>query len=188
MSNVFDSKKLEKLNNPTRINAINPDFIWELLKLKNPKVLVDIGAGTGIFSIEFSKKIDNSTIYACDISDVMINWMNENIIPSNPSIKTVLLNDSSLPIDNTAADLVFMITLHHELDNPKSILNESYRILKKGGKILIVDWKKNDFKQGPPQDIRVKPENVKVQLEECGFINCLIETTLDNFFIVIAEK
>lgn len=188
MSNTFDAGKLEKLNNPQRLKAINPDYIWGLLKLEDPTILVDIGAGTGLFSIEFSKKLDSCTIYACDISEVMINWMNKNILPSNPSIKTILLHDSKLPIQDNKADLVFMITLHHELVDTKSTLEESYRVLKDGGKILIVDWKKNEFKQGPAQEIRVTPEEVKTQLEENGFKNFIIDSTLDNFFITIAEK
>ncbi|MFZ0243787.1 MAG: methyltransferase domain-containing protein, partial [Desulfobacterales bacterium] len=65
---------------------------------------------------------------------------------------------NSVPLDDRIADLVFMITLHHELDNPSLTVEEPYRILKPGGEIFIVDWKKIDMDEGPPEKIRCAPE------------------------------
>ncbi|MCU9814108.1 hypothetical protein [Paraclostridium sp. AKS73] len=45
----FNIKKLEKLNNPHRIEMIDLEKIVENLKLRDNSLLVDIGAGTGIF-------------------------------------------------------------------------------------------------------------------------------------------
>ena len=46
----FDVKKLEKLNNPKRVDMIELGKIVNELQLSSKSVLVDIGAGTGIFS------------------------------------------------------------------------------------------------------------------------------------------
>jgi 2-polyprenyl-3-methyl-5-hydroxy-6-metoxy-1,4-benzoquinol methylase len=75
----FDPKKLAKLNNPERLKSINPDLIWQTLNMDNPQVLVDIGAGTGLFAKAFAKIANKAKIYACDTSEVMIEWMNENL-------------------------------------------------------------------------------------------------------------
>ena len=75
----FDTKNLDKLNNTKRLKWINPDLIWETLKLSNPITLIDIGAGTGIFAKEIAKKIPDGKIYACDSSSVMVDWMQENL-------------------------------------------------------------------------------------------------------------
>jgi tRNA A58 N-methylase Trm61 len=53
MNNRFDPKKLEKLNNPERLKIVPPQYIWKMLNLKNVRTIVDIGAGTGFFSIPF---------------------------------------------------------------------------------------------------------------------------------------
>ena len=79
----FDPKKLAKLNNPERFKTLDPDVIWDAFNLQKPKVLIDIGAGTGFFTKEFSKKLTDGKIYACDSSDVMIKWMQENITDKN---------------------------------------------------------------------------------------------------------
>ena len=50
----FDPEKMEKLNDPERLNDIPPDFIWEKLDVRTPGTLVDLGAGTGFFSLRLS--------------------------------------------------------------------------------------------------------------------------------------
>ena len=184
----FDPGKLQKLNDPQRLVDIPPDYIWERLHLEKPGVIVDIGAGTGFFSIAFVKKSKSSKIYACDLSDVMIQWMEENISPKHPGIIPVKTEEHNIPLDNRIADLVFMINLHHELDNPFLTIVESNRILKPEGTICIVDWKKKEMQEGPPVHIRYLPEQVKEQLKNAGFKEVRIYNDLQKHFLVAGKK
>lgn len=184
----FDPKKLQKLNDPQRLVDIPPDYIWEKLKIENPGVIVDLGAGTGFFSIAFLQKSGFSKIYACDVSEVMISWMIENVSPEHPNIIPVKTEEHSTPLDNEIADLVFMINLHHELENPSMTIEESNRILKPGGKIFIVDWKKKEMPEGPPVKIRYLPEKVKEQLENAEFKGVDIYEDLQKHFLVVGTK
>jgi ubiquinone/menaquinone biosynthesis C-methylase UbiE len=170
----FDPKKLDRLNNPQRLIDISLDYIWDKLNLEKSDVLVEIGAGTAFFSIAFLKQAKASEIKACDLSNVMIDWIKENVVPNYPNIQPVKTEENSIPLDDGIADLVYMINLHHELDDPNKMIKESYRILKPGGKIFIVDWKKENMTQGPPTEIRYFPENVMKQLQQSKFSNTLI--------------
>ena len=120
----FDPKKLYKLNNPDRVKDIPPEFIWNELHLEKPEVLVDIGAGTGFFSVHFLNLSKNGKNYSCDISDIMIEWMKENICPRYPGIIPLKMQESVVPLEDEIADLVYMINLHHELEEPEKILRE----------------------------------------------------------------
>lgn len=111
----FDPKKLHKLNDPQRLIDIPPDYIWEKLHLEKPDIFVEIGAGTAFFSIAFLQKFKPSTIYACDLSEVMINWMKENVSSKYPAIIPVKAEEYTVPLEDGIADLVFMINLHHAL-------------------------------------------------------------------------
>ena len=62
-----------------------------------------------------------------------------------------------------------MITLHHELEEPLKIIGEFAGLLKKGGKLLIVDWKKEETSEGPTLDIRFTEETVESQMKQGGF-------------------
>ncbi|MGA9537072.1 MAG: class I SAM-dependent methyltransferase [Desulfobacterales bacterium] len=184
----FDPKKLQKLNNPQRLIDIPPEYICNKLDIKKPDVLVEIGAGTAFFSIAFLQYLKPSSMYACDISDIMINWVNENVLPKHPHIIPVKSEEHFVPLDDKIADLVFMINLHHELDNPLQTVEESYRILKPGGEIFIVDWKKEDMPEGPPEKIRSLPEQVKNELIKSGFSDVKIFNKLPKHFLVVGKK
>ena len=186
--NKFDPKKLQKLNNPQRLKDIPPDYIWQKLNIEKPGVFVEIGAGTAFFSVAFLQKSTTSIIYACDSSEVMINWIEENVSPQYPNIIPVKTEENSVALSDGIADLVFMINLHHELANPSLMVEESKRILKPDGKIFVVDWKKKDMPEGPPVKIRCLPEQVKEQLVNTGFKHVDIFNELPKHFLVVAKK
>lgn len=188
MNKQFDPKKLEKLNNPERLKMIPPEYIWNKLKPKKYRDIVEIGAGTGFFSRAFQDLSGTGTTIAIDVSEIMINWMNENITEENPNIIPLKTNGSVIPLEDSSADIVFMITLHHELDNPSEMLNESHRLLRENGKIFIIDWNKQDLQYGPPKDIRCNPEDVAGQLETAGFKKIETDNSLKSFFLLIAER
>ena len=185
---VFNPKKLQILNDPRRLKDIPPDYIWDKLSIKQADVLVEIGAGTAFFCIAFLRHAKPSKIYACDISEVMIDWVEENIVPKFPDITPVKTEGNSIPLGDAIADLVFMINLHHELDDPALTVEEAYRMLKPGGNIFIVDWKKEDMAEGPPTRIRCSPEDVKDQLVNSGFKHVRIFSELPKHFLLVGEK
>lgn len=184
----FDPKKLKKLNNPQRLKDVPVEHILNKLGLEQSHVFVEIGAGTAFFSIAFLQQAKPSILYACDISKTMLSWIEENVIPDYPLIHPVQNHEASVPLDDEIANLVFTIHLHHELENPGQILDEAFRILRTGGKVLVVDWKKLDMAEGPPTHIRCTPEDVKSQMKNSGFKNIQISNELEKHFFVTGEK
>ncbi|NOX24574.1 MAG: class I SAM-dependent methyltransferase [Deltaproteobacteria bacterium] len=184
----FDPKKLQKLNNPQRLKDIPPAYIWDKLDMKQADIFVEIGAGTAFFSLAFLQHAKPEKIYACDVSAVMLNWMAANIVPQYPNIIPVKTAETSVPLAAETADLVFMIALHHELCHPDLTIAESYRILKPGGKIFIVDWKKEDMAEGPPTRIRCLAAQVKEQLLHPGFKDVKIFSEMPKHFLVVGTK
>jgi ubiquinone/menaquinone biosynthesis C-methylase UbiE len=156
----FNPKDLERLNDPVRVKNVNPDLVWSVLDLKSPSVLVDIGAGTGVFAKIFAEKLNSGKIYACDTEDAMINWMSKNLVYNSACpIIPLKSEETSIPLENELADLVYMMNVHHEFDDAQKIVEESYRLLKFGGKLAIVDWRCEEMEKGPDLSIRV-PEDV----------------------------
>jgi len=184
----FDPKKLEVLNNPKRLEDIPPGLIVNLLNLKDVQTLVDVGAGTGFFTVKFAEILNVNKAYACDISPVMVKWMKDNLVPKYPSIIPVLSEEKSIPFKDKSVDLCFMIALHHELEDPIAILKECKRILREGGKIFVVDWKRKEMNEGPPINIRYTSDIVKNQMQLVDFKNIFIFEELPKFFLVGGEN
>ena len=183
----FDPRKLDRLNNPERYKALSPEFIAEKAGLGKPEVIIDLGAGTGFYSIPFAKMYESSKIYALDISDIMIDWMVKNLSHDYSNIIPLKINDNEIPLDAGIADFLFMINLHHELESPGKMLGECSRVLKSTGKIAISDWKKIETEHGPPIEIRYKAEEVEEQLIAAGFRNIRVFNLATNF-LIIADK
>ena len=184
----FNPKKLDKLNNPMRFKALPPEFIIKKAAIENPEVIIDLGAGTGFYSAPFAEIYKLCRIYACDISEIMINWMQENLSPKYDNIIPLKTEDNSVPLNNNIADFLFMINLHHELDSPAKMLNECFRLLKPKGKIAISDHKKEKTEHGPSIELRYAPNEVKEQLLAAGFEKISIHSELSNNYLIIAEK
>ncbi len=184
---IFDPKKLEKLNNPDRYNNLPPDDIIKKAGLRSPDVIIDLWSGTGFYSIPFAERFSHSKIFACDISDVMIDWMKENITKKHTNIIPVKMQDSDVPLPDSIADFLFMINLHHELDYPIKTLNECRRLLKKGAKIAVADWKKLETEHGPPVEIRCETREVTEHLAAAGFKDITIHTEYPENFLIIAS-
>lgn len=185
----FDPKKLAKLNDPQRLVYLKPDIIWEKIALENPSVLIDIGAGTGFFALLFSKKLRNGKIYACDISDELLAWMSDNLpSESKGGIIPVKMEETSVPLPDGIADCVYMINLHHELEEPLRILEESRRLLRKGGKLMIIDWKKKKTPEGPPLEIRVTEETIRSQMLSRGFSDIASYSDLPHHNFLVGGK
>lgn len=184
----FDPGKLHKLNNPQRLKDIPVEHILEQAELEQKEVFVEIGAGTAFFSIAFLEQAAPTTLYACDISAPMLDWVRENVVPRYPAIYPVRNEEVTIPLGDAIADLVFMIHLHHELDNPQRILEEAYRLLRKGGKVLVIDWKKEEMTEGPPVHIRCQPQEVERQMKRANFQQIRHSSELAKHFFVIAQK
>ena len=188
-SKKFDPKNLDKLNNPERFQALNPEAIWRTANLSDPRVLVDIGAGTGFFAIPFSKKLKAGRVYACDISDQMLGWMKEHLPPeSRDVVIPVKMEENAVPLPDGIADLVYMINLHHELEQPGSVIREAHRLLKEGGKLMIIDWKKEETPEGPPVSIRVTETEIVTGMRKGGFSNIAGHQVLPYHNFVLGEK
>lgn len=188
-SRKFDPRSLDVLNSPERLGRENPDIIWKELDLKEPRVLVDIGAGTGFFAVPFARKSPSITVHACDLQDEMLHWLREHL-PEDLRMRIipVKMEERRVPLPDGIADLVYMINLHHELEDRDAIMKECFRLLRPGGTVMVADWKKGETPVGPPQEIRVSGEEIAAELRRAGFRDITDHPVLPYHNFVTGKK
>lgn len=175
----FDIRKLQKLNDPARLEQLDPRLMWEALGNPEARVMVEIGAGTGFFARRFCRLTAGAVVYACDMEDEMIDWMKANVAEvAEGCVVPVKSEEALVPLDDEIADLVYMINLHHELADPGAIYREAHRLLESGGQILVVDWKKEETPHGPPVRVRVPVEVLAAHVTDAGFTDVTAHASL----------
>lgn len=184
----FDPAKRKKLNNPVRLQWIPPSRIAALLGMQEKRVYLDVGAGTGYLSREVAANVPEAVVYALDISPLMVEEMGKS--ENNGGILPQLMERDILSFAKASVDAIWLVTVFHELDNPIPLLREIRRVLRPGGRLLIVDWEKRAeaCAQGPPLEHRVVAEDVMEVLRGGGFTDVHEVTGFIHHFGVLAKK
>lgn len=124
------------------------DIYWRkkavgLLKLSHPLKILDIATGTGDFAIE-AVKLNPQKIIGIDISEKMLSIAKEKIrkLHLEGKIKFQLADCENLPFKNNSFDAVTVGFGVRNFENLDKGLKEMHRVLKKDGKIVILEFSK----------------------------------------------
>ncbi|HEY5549430.1 MAG TPA: class I SAM-dependent methyltransferase [Coriobacteriia bacterium] len=185
----FDISKIARLDDEGRLTELDPELMWDALGRPSPEVIVDVGAGTGLFARRFASLAPAATVFAVDTEPAMIRWMDEHEDPAIGSrLVPVLAEETHVPLPDAAADLVVMINLHHELASPRDSYAEAFRLLRSEGQLLVADWALGDTVGGPPQEIRATSAQIADMLRGVGFERVTHHEGLPRHTLVTAYK
>jgi ubiquinone/menaquinone biosynthesis C-methylase UbiE/DNA-binding MarR family transcriptional regulator len=117
-----------------------------LLQLMPPMVIGDLGAGEGTFSQLLAQRAER--VIAIDNSANMVEFGAKLAKENGLANLEYRLGDlESPPIDPETLDLAFFSqSLHHAL-HPQQAVAAAYKLLKPGGRIVILDLKRHGFEQ-----------------------------------------
>ncbi len=168
MPHKFDVNNAEILDNPERIEFLNPDIVLGKIGLGKEMVLADLGCGTGYFAIPASRRVKK--VFAIDVQKGMLDIVSRKIKKEKiKNIEAILSEETSIPLPDNSVDVLLMANVFHELENRRSILKEGKRILSGNGILVIVDWKKMEMDFGPPVEERLTADEVISICKDNGF-------------------
>ncbi len=116
-----------------------------LTALKEKDYFLDIGCGTG-WAVRYASKIitENGKAFGIDLSPKMIEKAKVNSV-NNKNVFFLQADAEILPFEDNIFELVICTnSFHHYLD-PLKVLNEVFRVLKKGGELYILDVTTDNF-------------------------------------------
>jgi len=111
-------------------------------KSVNKPLIVDLGVGPGLLSIEILRLIPNVKIIGVDPSIEMINYANDNIQNANFVAKKG--REDNIPLDSLKADVVVSRFPLTYWDSLEAGFREINRVLKSGG-IVVLEVLNKDF-------------------------------------------
>jgi ubiquinone/menaquinone biosynthesis C-methylase UbiE len=121
-------------------------LVVALLRLLPPMTVADLGAGDGNFSLLLATRAER--VIAVDSSEKMLEVAREQAARNGIENVGFLQGDmEELPIDSGSVELAFFSqSLHHAL-HPARALAEAHRILKPGGRVVVLDLAKHRFEE-----------------------------------------
>ena len=166
----MDPARIARLQDPQRLQTVDPVRIWQCVPACPSGVIADIGTGTGYVAVPFAARFPEATVYACDVLSGMLDLVDEAArTRSLDNLKCILMTEADTGLSADTVDLVTMLQVHHELDDPEAVLDECRRILKPGGHLVIVDWKHPNDGGPDATGRRVGAPEIRMQLEKTGF-------------------
>jgi ubiquinone/menaquinone biosynthesis C-methylase UbiE len=166
-------------------------FILKILKVKNKKVILDYGCGSGLFIELWKNTFPTSDLYFCDISSKAI----EKLRKKYPEFKEKCgeVKENKAPFQDSKFDIVVSIEVMEHVSDLNDYLDDIYRLLKKGGRFIWTTPCANPFsiehlfykisnqtektsegfsrwkREDPTHIRRLKSHEIKSKLQDIGF-------------------
>ena len=156
-------------------DLIDQELLFPALSLKPGEAALDLGCGEGRYTLPLASRVGpQGTVYAVDLWEEGLARLGEKAGQAGLSNLRIIHADvsRSLPLPDACLDVALMATVLHDLaeaGQAQGALAEMARLIKPGGRLAVLEFKKIAGPPGPPLAIRLAPEEVTALLRPYGF-------------------
>ncbi|PAE29096.1 hypothetical protein CHI07_11050 [Paenibacillus sp. 7884-2] len=174
-NNIFEqlAKKYDTEERMELANVIVKEVKAEIQNSKS-KSLLDYGSGTGLIGLELSDLVDS--VLLVDSSEQMLKVAQAKITHRGITNANVLYSDFTKEIPELKADIILMSLVLLHIPDTKKVLQALFHILNDGGKLVIIDFDKNDKISHPKVHNGFSHAELKEILAEVGFKSSDVKT------------
>lgn len=190
MAHRFDPAHLGHLDSPLRRLLLPQGRILKRIGVKEGDVFLDIGAGAGYFSFPAAEIVgEGGLVYAIDIEPEAVRLLNEKreaLGKRNVQVRQSTEKELGVPPGSGTVALLF--TVLHEVDDKAGLLRSILHSLKEGGRLVVVEFRKEALLLGPPKSERISKEELQALLEVAGCHDIRFEPLNASLYIAAAVK
>lgn len=155
--------------------------------------VADIGAGTGLFTRLFASKVaPTGTVYAVDISRTFI----ENILRTCRemglnNVEGIVNSPRTTGLPDQSIDLAFVTDTYHHFEYPASMLESIHRSLRTGGRLVIIDFRREPGISSPwvMGHVRAGKNAVIREIQAAGFRLVTEKPVMrSNYFLTFSKE
>lgn len=163
-SRVFDD--------PERDAWQKPEAVLDWLALRPTDVVVDLGAGTGYFTLRLARRVPQGKVIAVDIETEMIEHVRRRAKQHDiPNVEAILgtEDDPKLP---DGIHLVLVVDTYHHIQDRTRYFQRVRQKLADAGRVVLVDFRMGKLPVGPPDEHKISPEKATSELTAAGYRAC----------------
>ncbi len=181
--------KMAFLDSKQRERLIPPEVLVSQMPIQNNHTLLDVGAGSGFFTIPMAERTSNK-VYAMDPDKRMLSVIEAKAKEKGlNNIESLPETIENLSLQNNSVDFVMASLILHEVKSLTLALTKIFEVLTTGGHLLCLEYEKDDLIiEGPPMSIRIKSEELEKILLTIGF-NIVKQTKInDAIYTILVVK
>jgi predicted methyltransferase len=162
-SKVFDDPKRDAWQKPAEVVAA--------LGLRPGMCVADLGAGTGYFMPYLSAAVGaTGSVLAVEPEPNLVAHLRQRAEQTQATnVVPILASFDNPRLPAAAVDLVLIADTFHHLDARLGYLRGLQRALKPGGRVAVIDWRKEPLPEGPPPDHKLPRQQVVDEMAAAGY-------------------
>ena len=150
-------------------------ILGQILGIKIGQRVADLGAGGGMFTLQSARLVgEQGEVYAVDVVKNCLSDIESKARMANLyNIKTVWSNIEivgATKIPEESLDFVLLVNVLFQTKKTDQALKEGKRLLKSGGRMLVIDWSDHRGGIGPHQDRHINPATISSQAQKINLI------------------
>jgi putative heme-binding domain-containing protein len=148
-----------------------PETLINALEIPVGSIVAEIGSGTGYYTWRLARTIGPSgKVFAVDVQRAMLDRTSETIRKHQVSNVELILGDEISPhLPSGALDWVFIGNAYHEFSNPEAMLAAVVQSLKRGGRLVVVEYAEGHAFGPLDKAERMTEEQIRSEIEPAGF-------------------
>lgn len=152
------------------------EVVFDTIQLTPGEIFLDMGCGPGDYAIKAAELVGHvGKVIAVDASFEMARCVSERAVQENmDNIETINADISRLTaVEAASVDICFLSTVLHIFPLEQvgeSVFTEIRRVLKPGGRIAVIECKKEKMPFGPPLTMRMSAEEISEVASKYGFV------------------
>jgi ubiquinone/menaquinone biosynthesis C-methylase UbiE len=174
---------------PERDQKLHINEVMDLLGVAPGKVVADVGAGSGWFTVRAAKRVTQTgKVYAVDINPESISYITSRVEKDGLNNVTTILGGADDPkLPTNSVDVVLLLKTYHEVAQPVALMQHLHAALRAGARVGIID------RNGDGQNHGVSKKVVIQEVESAGYRlaeehdDLVKDDKMDYFLIFVAK-
>jgi SAM-dependent methyltransferase len=158
-------------DDPARDAWQKPAIVVAALQLRPGMCVADLGAGTGYFSRYLAAAVgDTGTVFAVDTEPNLVAHLRQRAEHEHtPNVVPILGSADNPRLPAGGVDVVLIVDTFHHIDDRISYLQRLRRVLKPGGRVVVIDFKKQAIPVGPPPEHKLARGQIVDEFASAGY-------------------
>jgi ubiquinone/menaquinone biosynthesis C-methylase UbiE len=151
--------------------------------------IADIGAGTGVFTRQFSDAVgEKGQVFAVDIARNFLDHIDRTNRETNrKNVQAILCTAEDTKLARETVDIAFICDTYHHFEFPLKTMTSLHAALKPGGRALVIDFKRVEGQSTDwtMKHVRAGQEVFEAEILACGFKKVAEHAKLlkENYFV-----